>query len=144
MYTHILHRLSVCGSLDILLHYMLYSGKCLLQSCWCFSNPKWYACVIYHSHGHLRWFSPRWYLELVCHMHRRSAADHCPPAKTYHCLHWWTWVGLQDMTKMTNVTHFRHPPDEHLCRRTWKYSGSFHEWTALGSKKQLELAAYVP
>ena len=33
MYTHILHRLLVYGSLDFLLHYMLYSGKCLPQSC---------------------------------------------------------------------------------------------------------------
>ena len=105
MNTHILHRLLVYGSLDLLLHYMLYSGKCLPQSCWCFSNPKWYPCVIHHSHCRWRWFSPRWYLELVCHMHCRRAADHCPPAKTYHCLHWWTWVGLKDMTKMVNIDH---------------------------------------
>ena len=135
MYTHIPHRLLVYGSLDFLLHYMLYTGKCLPQSCWCFSNPKWYPCVIHHSHCRWRWFSPRWYLELVCHMHRRRAADHGPPAKTYHCLHWWTWVGLKDMTKMVNATHFRHPTDEHLCCRTWRYSGSSFEWTPLGSKK---------
>ena len=105
MYTHILHRLLVYGSLDFLLHCMLYTGKCLPQSCWCFSNPKWYPCVIHHSHCRWRWFSPRWYLESVCHMHRRTAADHGPPAKTYHCLHWWTWVGLEDMIKMVNATH---------------------------------------
>ena len=115
MYTHILHRLSVYGSLDILLHYMLYSGKCLPHSCWCFLNPKWYLFVIHHSHGHWRLFSPTWYLELVCHMHRRRAADHCPPAKTYHCLHWWTWVGLKDMTKMVNVTHFKYPSLTNTC-----------------------------
>ena len=135
MYTHILHRLLVYGSLDFLLHYMLYSGKCLPQSCWCFWNPEWYPCVIHHSHCRWRWFSPRWYLELVCHMHRRRAADHGPPAKTYHCLHWWTWMGLKDETKMVNATHFRHPTDEHLRCRTWRCSGSSLEWTPLGSKK---------
>ena len=144
MYTHILHRLLVYGSLDFLLHYTLYTGKCLPQSCWCFSNPKWYPCVIHHSHCHWRWFSPRWYLELVCHMHRRRAADHGPPAKTYHCLHWWTWVGLKDMTKMVNATHFRHPIDEHLCCRTWRYSGSLHEWTPLGSKTGVHNLSWPP
>ena len=39
------------------------------------------------------------------------------------------------MTKIVHATHFRHPTDEHLCCRTWKYSGSSLEWTPLGSKK---------